>query len=91
MAGNVTPGAWRRHPQTLVGNLGERFHLGSTPRTSAAPADWRKSVTLSRSPPKAAMFSRTERSAGTTSSRPRLAGFAREVREPGDAEPVAQG
>ena len=39
-----------------------------------APADSPKTVTRSGSPPNAAMFSRTQRSAATWSSSPRLAG-----------------
>jgi len=42
--------------------------------TLIAPADWPAMVTASGSPPNAATFSRTQRSAATRSSRPRFAG-----------------
>ena len=49
---------------------------GMTSRAAIAPApaDSPNTVTRPGSPPKAAMFSRTQRSAATWSSRPRLAG-----------------
>ncbi len=49
---------------------------GMTSRAAIAPApaDSPKTVTRSGSPPNAAMFSRTQRSAATWSSSPRLAG-----------------
>ena len=59
--------------------------------TLIAPADSPKIVTLSGSPPKAAMLSRTHSSAAIWSRRPRFASPSARNRKPSGADPVVDG